>query len=72
MKDKKILKGIKAYLFDWKNIVTHGIIDMLFVYITFFSPLSWTYRIVLMILVIAFNIGRMKYNKKKEEVSEQC
>ena len=55
----KILNGLKIYLTDWKNLLTHGIVGVILLYCLLFAP--WYWRVVLLILVIAFNLVRMKY-----------
>lgn len=63
----KIISGLKTYLTDWKNLLTHGIVGVILLYCLLFAPIQWYWRVIILIGVIAFNIARMKYSKKKNE-----
>ena len=58
-----ILDALKAYLTDWKNLLAHGIVGVILLYCLLFAPIAWYWRVILLIIVIAFNIVRMKYFK---------
>ena len=60
----KIFDALKIYLTDWKNLLTHGIVGVILLYCLLFAPIAWYWRIILFIIVIVFNILRMKYAKK--------
>ena len=60
----KIFDALKIYLTDWKNLLTHGIVGVILLYCLLFAPIAWYWRIILFIIVIVFNILRMKYTKK--------
>lgn len=64
--EMKILNGLKMYLTDWKNLLTHGIVGVILLYFLLFAPIAWYWRVILLIIVIAFNIVRMKYDKNKK------
>ena len=57
----RILTGIKTYLTDWKNLLMHSIVGVLIVIIALFAPISPYLRIGFVIVVIGFNVLRMKY-----------
>ena len=57
----RILTGIKTYLTDWKNLLMHGVVGVLIVIIALFAPISPYLRIGFVIVVIGFNVLRMKY-----------
>ena len=61
----RIFDALKTYLTDWKNLLTHGIVGVILLYCLLFAPIAWYWRIILFIIVIVFNILRMKYTKKK-------
>ena len=63
----KIVDALKTYLTDWKNLLTHGIVGVILLYCLLFAPVAWYWRVILLILVIAFNILRMRYSKNKKE-----
>ena len=59
----KILNALKIYLTDWKNLLTHGIVGVILIYCLLFAPVAWYWRVILLVLVIAFNVVRMKFFK---------
>lgn len=61
---KKVFNGLKTYLTDWKNLLTHGIVGVILLLFMLFAPIHPIYRIIILILVIIFNVIRMKYFKK--------
>lgn len=62
----KILRFIWEYLKDWKNWVTHSIIGVLILLVAFKLPVALIYRIIILIVVIIFNVLRMRYSKAKK------
>jgi hypothetical protein len=58
---KWILKGVKTYLSDWKNLLMHSIVGILIVIIALFAPISPYLRLGCVILVVGFNVLRMRY-----------
>jgi hypothetical protein len=56
-----ILNGVKAYLSDWKNLLMHSIVGLLIVIIALFAPISPYLRLGFVILVVGFNVLRMRY-----------
>ena len=37
----KIIDGLKIYLTDWKNLLTHGIVGVILLYCLLFAPVAW-------------------------------
>lgn len=64
----KIIRGIAAYLKDWRNWLTHSLIGFGILGVAFFMPVKLVYRISLVVLVVTFNVIRMKLSKNKKEV----
>ena len=62
----KIMHALKMYLTDWKNLLTHGIVGLILLYCLLFAPVAWYWRVILLIIVIVFNIVRMKFSKNKK------
>ena len=62
----KILKWIWIYLKDWKNILTHTIIGLLILFTAFYLPIDIFYRIGILVLIVVFNIWRMRRERKRE------
>ncbi|MFY9637549.1 MAG: hypothetical protein WAK14_01965 [Methanobacterium sp.] len=58
---RRILNGVKAYLSDWKNLLMHSIVGILIVIIALFAPISPYLRLGFVILVVGFNVLRMRY-----------
>ena len=56
-----ILNSVKAYLSDWKNLLMHSIVGILIVIIALFAPISPYLRLGFVILVVGFNVLRMRY-----------
>ena len=61
----KIFKFIWTYLKDWKNWLTHSIIGVLILLVAFYLPVEPIYRVILLIIVVSFNILRMRREKDK-------
>ena len=57
----KIFNGIKAYLSDWKNLLMHSIVGISIVIIALFAPISPYLRLGFVVVVVGFNVLRMKY-----------
>ncbi|NYB50984.1 MAG: hypothetical protein HVN35_00215 [Methanobacteriaceae archaeon] len=57
----RIIKGIKAYLTDWKNLLTHTIVGVIILAIALFAPVSPYIRLAFVGAVVAFNVIRMRY-----------
>lgn len=60
----KILKAIWAYLKDWKNLLTHGLIGVVIVVVALVIPVAPIYRVGILVLVVGFNIIRMNHAKR--------
>lgn len=60
----KIIDALKTYLTDWKNLLTHGVVGVILLYCLLFAPVAWYWRVTLFIIVIVFNVARMKYSIK--------
>jgi hypothetical protein len=63
----KIIEALKTYLTDWKNLLAHGIVGVILLYCLLFAPIEWYWRIIILMLVIVFNIVRMRYSKNKKK-----
>lgn len=57
----RIIKGIKSYLTDWKNLLTHTIVGIIILAIALFAPVSPYLRLAFVVAVVVFNVIRMKY-----------
>jgi len=63
----KILNYIWMYLKDWRNLLSHTLIGLLILAVAFFIPVRPIYRIILLVVIVAFNITRMNLAKKKKK-----
>jgi hypothetical protein len=61
-----VLGGVVEYLKDWKNWVMHAIIGIGILVIAAFLPVPPIVRVGLIFVVIAFNMWRMKREKRKQ------
>jgi hypothetical protein len=59
-----IARGLKAYLTDWKNLVSHGIVGIALVALPALLPLPLHARIAVFVAIIALNALRMKLSKR--------
>lgn len=66
----RILRLVWAYLKDWRNWVTHTLTGIMILLIAFYLPVKPIYRIIVLVLVISFNIWRMR-RAKRATVSEE-
>ncbi len=57
----RVVKGLKDYLTDWKNLLTHSLVGVAILTIALFAPVSPYIRLAFVILVVVFNVLRMKY-----------
>jgi hypothetical protein len=57
----RIMNGIKAYLTDWKNLLIHSIVGVIILVIALFAPVSPYLRLAFVLVVVGFNVMRMRY-----------
>ena len=62
----KVLVFIWNYLKDWRNWVSHTIIGITILLVAFYLPVRPIYRILVLIVVVSFNIIRMRLAKNKK------
>lgn len=60
----KIIASVWNYLTNWKNLLTHGIIGVAIVAAALVVPVAPAYRVLILVVVIAFNLIRMNHSKK--------
>jgi hypothetical protein len=58
----RVFNGLKAYLTDWKNLLTHSVIGIFLLWFAVFAPISPYIRIGVLAAVVTFNVIRMKYS----------
>ncbi len=62
---KKAGKGIAAYLTDWKNLLAHALFGVVLLFIAFFAPVPIWVRLILIACLVALNLCRMRWEKKR-------
>ena len=62
---KKVFEAIWVYLKDWRNWLSHGLVGIGILAVGLLLPVTPIYRIIILILIIGFNITRMKLSEKK-------
>jgi uncharacterized membrane protein len=67
----KVFRWLWLYLKDWKNLLAHTIIGVVILLIALYLPVNIEYRIGTLLLVVAFNIIRMRILKKKSEAKKE-
>ncbi|MFH0894583.1 MAG: hypothetical protein V2A54_09110 [Bacteroidota bacterium] len=63
----KVLRWLWLYLKDWKNLLAHTMIGVAILLVAFYLPVRLEYRIGILVLVVAFNVIRMRISKKKSD-----
>ena len=64
----KIASNILKYLKDWKNLLAHALIGIGILVVAIFLPIKPIYRVILLVVVIVFNVTRMRLSKRKKAV----
>jgi hypothetical protein len=67
---KKIFKSFIDYIKDWKNLLTHTIIGVGILLVALLLPINIHFRIGILLVVVAFNVIRMRLEKKKEKTTQ--
>lgn len=62
---KKVFEAIWVYLKDWRNWLSHGLVGLGILAVGLFLPVEPIYRVFILLLIIGFNILRMKLSEKK-------
>ena len=57
--------GLKAYLTDWRNLLGHALLGVLFVVIAVWAPINVWLKLGIIACLIALNILRMRGKAKK-------
>jgi len=68
---KKVFEAIWAYLKDWRNWLSHGLVGIGILVVGLLLPIKPIYRMILLFLIIGFNIVRMKLSEKKAKETQR-
>jgi len=64
---KKVFGAIWIYLKDWRNLLSHALVGFAILAVGLFLPVQPVYRVVILLLIVGFNLVRMKLTEKKDE-----
>ena len=62
----KALRGVVAYLSDWRNWLVHGLVGIALLLLAIFAPIEWWIKVIIFAFVIVFNCIRMSLSKQKK------
>lgn len=63
---KSVFSGLVKYLSDWRNLLNHGLVGIFFLLVAIYTPVNIFVKLGVIVLVITFNIRRMKKRVKAE------
>lgn len=58
---RRVFRGIREYLTDWKNLLTHTVVGVLILAVAVYAPVNPYVRMGFVGCVVGFNVVRMKY-----------
>lgn len=61
----KIWHGLKGYLTDWRNLLGHALIGVLFLVVAIWVPVQLWIKLIVIVCLITFNVIRMRLKAKK-------
>jgi Flp pilus assembly protein TadB len=67
---KNIWSGLKSYLTDWRNLLGHALLGVVFVVVAVWAPIPLWLKLIIIALLITLNVLRMRNKNKKKEVKE--
>ena len=68
---QSIWSGLKSYLTDWRNLLGHALLGVLFVVIAIWAPINVWLKLAIIALLITFNVLRMRNKNKKSAEKER-
>lgn len=66
----RIWSGLKAYLTDWRNLLGHALLGVVFVVVAVWAPITLWLKLVIIAVLITFNVLRMRLKNKNARVKE--
>jgi Flp pilus assembly protein TadB len=66
----RIWVSLKAYLTDWRNLLGHALLGVVFVVVAVWAPITLWLKLVIIALLITFNVLRMRFKNKKKSAKE--
>ena len=67
---RSIWNGLKAYLTDWRNLLGHALLGVVFVVIAVWAPINLWLKLGIIACLIVFNVLRMQNKSKKNAEKE--
>ena len=67
---QSIWTGLKSYLTDWRNLLGHALLGVVFVVIAVWAPIALWLKLIIIAALITFNVLRMR-NKNKKNTAEE-
>ena len=67
---RRVWSGLKAYLTDWRNLLGHALLGVVFVVIAVWAPIALWLKLIIIAALITFNVLRMR-NKNKKNTAEE-
>ena len=61
-----IWSGLKSYLTDWRNLLGHALLGVVFVVVAVWAPITLWLKLIIIALLITLNVLHMRNKKQKE------
>ena len=62
--------GLKSYLTDWRNLLGHALLGVVFVVVAVWAPITLWLKLIIIAVLITFNVLRMRNKNKKKDAKE--
>ncbi|HWQ97853.1 MAG TPA: hypothetical protein VN538_07180 [Clostridia bacterium] len=66
----RIWSGLKAYLTDWRNLLGHALLGVVFVVVAVWAPITLWLKLLIIAALITFNVLRMRNKNQKKSAKE--
>jgi diacylglycerol kinase len=67
---RRVWQGLKAYLTDWRNLLGHALLGVVFVVVAVWAPITFWLKLVIIAALITFNVLRMRIKNQKKSAKE--
>lgn len=67
---KRVWTGLKSYLTDWRNLLGHALLGVLFVVVAVWAPIPLWFKLIIIALLVTLNVLRMRMKNKKNSAKE--
>ena len=61
----KIWRGLRSYLTDWRNLLGHSLLGVLFLVLAIWAPVQIWIKLVTIAILVTLNIIRMRRKASK-------